>query len=228
MRGLASAVAEADGQPERICRLCVDMLGVTGAGISMLTTSGRREVVCVTDEVAARIEGLQQEHDEGPSVDAVRGGLPVLVADLLARDDLAIERWPEFTSGVRAAGVRAVFAFPLQLGGLSLGALDLYRDAPGSLLDDGLPNAIMASDAAALSVLNEGQGRRDQHADDDHVRPVWQMQVHQAAGMVKVQLGITIEEAMLALRARAFSTSRPLAEVATEVVERRLRFGTDD
>ena len=73
-RRLAAAVADVDGQPERICRLCVDTLGIAGAGISMLTSAGRREVVCVTDEVAARIEGLQSEHDEGPSVDAIRGG----------------------------------------------------------------------------------------------------------------------------------------------------------
>jgi len=49
-----------------------------------------------------------------------------------------------------------------------------------------------------------------------------QMHVHQATCMVKVQLGVTIEEAFLVLRAHAF------AAVARDVVERRLRFSTED
>ena len=54
------------------------------------------------------------------------------------------------------------------------------------------------------------------------------MQVHQASGMVKIQAGVTIEEAFLMLRAHAFATGRPVADVAKDVVERRLRFPAED
>jgi AmiR/NasT family two-component response regulator len=46
--------------------------------------------------------------------------------------------------------------------------------------------------------------------------------------MLKVQLGVTIEEAFLMLRAHAFAAGRPVAEVARDVVERSLRFSTED
>jgi AmiR/NasT family two-component response regulator len=54
------------------------------------------------------------------------------------------------------------------------------------------------------------------------------MQVHQASGMVTVQAGVSIDEAFLMLRAHAFATGRPVAEVAKDVVERRLRFPVED
>lgn len=225
---LADAVAQVGGQPEQICRLCLDALAITGAGISMLTTSGRHEVVCATDDVAARLEDLQLELGEGPCVDAIRGGMPVLVDDLLERDDLAVERWPDFMAGARATRARALYAFPLRVGAVSLGALDLYRDQPGSLSAGELPAAVMAADAAAATLLTLRQSPAGDAVDEADPGPVWQMQVHQASGMVKIQLGVTIEEALLALRARAFSTGRSVADVATDVVERRLRFGRDD
>jgi hypothetical protein len=49
--------------------------------------------------------------------------------------------------------------------------------------------------------------------------------VHQATGMVSVQLGVSVEEALLRLRAHAYGSERPLGEVAEDVVARRLRFG---
>ena len=47
--------------------------------------------------------------------------------------------------------------------------------------------------------------------------------VHNAAGMVSVQEGISVTEALIRLRAYAFSNDRLLADVAEDVVARRLR-----
>ncbi len=219
-------------EPRRICDLCVRMLDVTGAGISMVTTSGNRGVVCATDDVAAHIEDLQLTLGEGPCVDAVHRGAPVLVPDLREPQDLVVERWPAFLEGAGASGVRGVFAFPLRIGAISVGALDLYRDRPGRLDDDQLGAVLMAADSAAIAVLNMDTGdRADGHggafADDEASRTTYQMQVHQATGMVKVQAGVSIDEAFLLLRARAFASGRPLAAVARDVVERRVRFESE-
>ena len=54
------------------------------------------------------------------------------------------------------------------------------------------------------------------------------MRIDQATGMVKVQLDVSIDDAFLMLRARAFATGQSLAVLATEVVERRLRFSQED
>ena len=220
--------AELAAQPARICHLCVQLLEVTGAGVSMVTATGNRRVVCATDEVSARIEDLQFTLGEGVCVDAVQAGIPVLVGDLDEPGDIVVERWPAFMEGAARAGVRAVFAFPLRIGAITVGVLDLYRDRPGDLTAGQLATALMAADAAGLALLYLGSGRRGAFAHDMDGYAAYQMQVHQATGMVKVQLGVTIEEAFLMLRAHAFAAGQPVAEVARDVVERRLRFSTED
>src|SRR5437764_10214190 len=124
------------GQPQRIADLCVEMLDVTGAGISLVSDTGTRGVICATDDVAMRIEELQLTLGEGPCVDALGRGGPVLIPDLDDPGDVLTDRWPAFMSAAAEAGVRAVFAFPVRIGAISLGAIDLYRTRPGGLSDE--------------------------------------------------------------------------------------------
>jgi GAF domain-containing protein len=225
---LSEAADERATQPQRICELCVSMLGVTGAGISMVTSRGNRGVVCSTDDISAQIEDLQLTLGEGPCQDAARAGAPVLVPDLAEPGDVLVRRWPTFMQGVHAAGVRAVFAFPMRIGAINVGVLDLYRSSPGELNSLELPAALMAADAAALALLHLDTEGDSAFTSDHDDRSSIQMQVHQATGMVTVQLGVTVDEAFLMLRARAFAAGRPLADIARDVVERRVRFSTED
>jgi hypothetical protein len=225
---LAEAAAARDAQPRRISELCVEMLGVTGAGISMLTTSGNHGVVCATDDVSAKIEDLQLTLGEGPCIDSVAGGSPVLISDLGALGDFSGERWPAFLEGAGAAGVRAVFAFPLRIGAINVGAMDLYRDVPGALADDELPAALMAADAAAHALLHLDDPPGGTAAGASDFGTVYHPQVHQATGMVQVQLGVSTNEAFVRLRARAFATNRSRVHLAGDVVARRVRFSTED
>jgi hypothetical protein len=227
-RRLADALAEPASQPKGICDLCVSVLGVSGAGVAMVTKAGNRGIVCATDDVSARIEELQFSLGEGPCVEAVTTGVPVLIADLAAPNGAAVDRWPIFMEGAQRAGVRAVFAIPLRIGAIIVGALDLYNDRAGELDSAQLAAALMASDAAALALLRLDTDGVTGFADDFVSRGSYQMQVHQATGMVQVQLGVTTEEAFLMLRARAFTLGLPLAEVAKDVVNRRLRFSEED
>ena len=223
-RMLAEGPVEGAERSRYICLLCSQLLGVTGAGISLVTATGNRGVVCATDEVSARIEDLQFTLGEGVCVEAVTSGVPVMVDDLHGSDAAAAERWPAFMEGVAAAGVRAVFALPLRVGVVSVGALDLYRDVPGALTKGQLSAAMTAADAAAAALLQLDTGSASSFADSADGRATYQLQVHQASGMVMVQAGVTIEEAFLLLRAHAFAVGRPVADVARDVVERRLRF----
>ncbi len=104
----------------------------------------------------------------------------------------------------------------------------MYRGKPGFLAADELEAALVASSAAAVALLHLDTTTDDAFADDRGARASYQMQVHQATGMVTVQAGVGIEDAFLMLRARAFSTERSVAEVARDVVERRLRFLAED
>lgn len=227
-RLLAGAGLERAAQPLRICRLCVDALAVTGAGVAMVTAAGHRGVVCATDTVSATIEDLQLTLGEGPCIDAVQGAVSVLVPDLVDAAALSTERWPTFMESAARAGVRAVFAFPLRIGAISVGVIDLYRDRPGELSAPQLSAALMAADAAALALLYLDVDGEDAFSDDRISRSSYQMQVHQATGMVMAQVRVSIDQAFLLLRARAFADGRPLAELATDVVSRRVRFSVED
>lgn len=193
----------------------------------MSGSSGSSAIVCATDERATLVESLQTTLGVGPCVDAVTSGIAVLVPDVREPAAGDAERWPGFLSAVDHAGVRAVFAVPLRIGAIRVGALDLHRTEPGPLAEPELRHAYVAADFLAWALAG-----RDQSSGAGHELP-WPdvgvgMQVHQAAGMVQVQLDVPISEALLALRARAFAEGRTVAELAKDVVERRLRFNKED
>ncbi len=132
----------------------------------MVTSTGNRGVVCATDDVSAQIEALQFSLGEGPCIDAVTSGVPVLIPDLTQPGDVAVERWPAFMEAASGAGVQAVFALPLRIGVINVGAMDLYRVKAGDLEANQLSAALMAADAAAIALLQLGSGVETRFADD--------------------------------------------------------------
>src|SRR3954454_9410776 len=196
-RMLADVEGDGTSGPLRICELCVEALDLSGGGISLVSGTNNRGMVCSTDEVAARIEDLQFDLGEGPCVDSVTSGSPVLIGDLEEAAGLLIGRWPAFVDGASAAGIRALFAFPLQIGAIKVGALDLYRDRVGDLEASQLTAALLAADAAALALLSLDTSAEGLFADDPDERSSLRMHVHQATGMVSVQAGVPIEQALL-------------------------------
>jgi hypothetical protein len=208
--------------------MCVRMLGVSGAGISMVTKTGNRGVVCATDDRASRIEDMQLTSGVGPCIDAVQSGSPILVSDLEDPGDIDVSRWAAFGETVRDAGVRAVFAFPLRIGAITVGAMDLYRDTIGDLSAGEMSAALLAADAAAIALLHLDTDGDDAFEPSADTRADYRLHVHQATGMVSVQLKVPVEEALLRLRARAFATGRSVSDVAADVVARRLRFDGED
>jgi|SRR5947207_1131010 len=185
-----------------------------------------RETVHATDAVAGELEELQLTLGQEPCVDAYTDGGPVLAVDLRARDYLT--RWPAFTPAALHSGARAVFALPLQVGAVRLGALDLYRTRPGGLSPHEVDDARVYAETVCVVLLTEAAEARSETAESarHHDDPTaHQAVVHQATGMILVQLGASAEVAFL--RLRAYAHDRRLGEVARDVVERRLRFEPD-
>jgi hypothetical protein len=148
---------------------------------------------------------------------------------VVAEPDLAnpvTRRWPAFTPPAVEAGVRAVFGFPLRVGTVRLGALNLYRDRPGALNGDQHADALVVADVAARWVLKAQAGAPlGAVAEELAAGADFHFVVHDAAGMVSVQEEITVTEALIRLRAFAFGNDRLLDDVAEDVVSRRLRLG---
>lgn len=219
------AALSADGEGElsarRLCEAAAAVLGVDGAGVMVMSGDVAYGSLCTTDEVSQLIEELQYSLGEGPCVDAYNDDRVVTEPDLA---DPAVVRWAAFAPPALEVGVRAVFAFPLRVGAVRLGALDVYMDRPGPLSDDQHADALVLADMVASWML-DSQAR----APLGNVAPAldaeadFHLVVHNAAGMVAVQLGVSVGEAMLRLRAYAFGHGRPLTSVAEDVVARRLR-----
>jgi GAF domain-containing protein len=211
---------------QRLCQVSAEVTEMTGAGIMLMSGDVPRGSVCTTDEVSTLIEQLQDALGEGPCVDAFTRDRPVLEPDLR---DPELPRWPAFSGPALDAGVRAVFGFPLRVGAVRLGALNLYRAKPGPLSDDQHADALVMADVVAESILlMQSQAPPGQLAGELEAGADFQYVVHQAAGMVAVQLGISVAKALLRLRAHAFGNDVPLVFVARSVVGRTLRFEPGD
>ncbi|MBO1754539.1 GAF domain-containing protein [Allobranchiibius sp. CTAmp26] len=226
LRDLESADRGSSTLPEALCAACAAALPVTGVGLALMSKRGPEGLVAASDGLAKTMEDLQFDLGEGPCVDASSGGRPVLHPELR---ETGGPRWPAFAPAALQAGIEAVFAFPLQVGAIRLGVLDLYRDVPGTLSPQVFRDALAFSDAATRVLLYlQGQMPVDGALHPDlllpqHDRP----EVHQATGMIAVQAAVGLAEALLLLRARAFSDGRGIVAVARDVVSGNLRFHPD-
>jgi GAF domain-containing protein len=172
------------------------------------------------------MEELQYTLGEGPCLDAFHQDRPVFEPDLA---DSSTPRWFGFAAAALEADVRALFGFPLHIGAVRLGALNLYCDRPGPLSDEQHADALVTADVAAHAVLvMQAEAPPGVLAAELEAAADLQPVVHQASGMVSAQLDAGIGAALVRLRAYSFGNDRPLLEVAADVVGRRLRFDDSD
>lgn len=208
--------------PLPLCRVAVEVTGLTGAGIMLMSDELSHGTLCASDAISALIEQVQYTLGEGPCIDAHRYARPVLEPEL---SDRGQARWLGFTSPVVEAGAHAVFAFPLRVGAIRIGVLDLYRDRPGLLTDDQHADSlVMANIATEMILLLQADAPAATVAAELEAGADFHPIVHQASGMVAAQLGVGVGQALVRLRARAFATGRSVHSVARDVVSRRLRF----
>ncbi|CAN5185650.1 GAF domain-containing protein [soil metagenome] len=197
---------------------------VDGASISVLAGPASGLTVAASDSVAHRLDELQFDLGEGPCWTALAHRVPVLMDARAHGTD-----WPMFreamVSDSIAGGVGAMFAFPLAIGTLDIGAIDLYSGNTTPLSPELLSEASSLADVAAWRVLRAILNDHSQGYDSDSIG-YSRREVHQATGMIIVQLGVTAEDAELLLRAHAFAGGRTVRDVAKDVVERRLDFAT--
>jgi ANTAR domain len=207
-----------------VCRAAAGRLGVDGASLTAISGVVAREALFASDQLSARLEELQFVTGEGPAGADFRFGIPVLIPDL----ESVTPRWPGFGPAAVAAGARALFVLPLQAGAIRVGVLALYRAAPGPLTAEELADGLVLADIALQLVLDSAAGISGQPG----YRPLEGLpgsraEVYQATGMISVQLGVSLDEAFVRLRAHAWASGSALGDVADDVVRRLLRFEPD-
>jgi hypothetical protein len=205
------------------CAAAVAGVRVTGAWLSAGDGAEGGHLMRATNEVSRRLAEVQLTLGEGPSPDAFASGGPALASDLSDGD--AGLRWPAFATAASQAGAAAVFAFPLAIGAIRAGVLGLYRDRPGPLTGRQLGDALLFADTATLLLLNappDGSSAAEPRPDPADF-PWHRTEIDQATGMLTEQLGVSITDAFVRLRAYAFANDLRLADVARDIVARRLR-----
>jgi hypothetical protein len=208
----------ANGWAQTVCVGSVEILdSVDAATVTLRSTSRAQELLGASNEWVAGLGQTQYTLGEGPGVEAFTTGGPVFVADLAERQN----RWPGFAEAALALGVAAVFAFPLQVGGIGLGTLELFRRHPGSLPAAVVDDAALLAELATSALLD--QAVQVERGEAHWARPFTSYEdVNMATGMLAAQLRISLDDAFARLRAHAYTTNRPVVEVAQDVLRRRI------
>jgi len=206
---------------ESLCGLFVDLVPVSGASITVFGRPGAHSTICVSDGIAVELDQLQFDLGEGPRFQTARTGRAAISEDVLTG---VHSEWPVFGGAAARLGVGSVFSFPIRIGSALLGVADLYRRTTGPLGDDATKRArSIARRVAAPAVARAGRSATSDEPDSRD-SPALRREVHQATGMILIQLEVSADEAFDLLRAHAFSQARTVEDVARDVVQRRLDF----
>jgi hypothetical protein len=198
----------------------VTLTGVDGAALTAVTDRGDPATLVRAGPLSARVTELQLMTGQGPGPDAVAEHRPVSGPDLSAPSSRA--RWPGFAPAAVELGVAAVFAFPLLAGASCCGALVLLRHRPGPLTPTQLRDALGLADTGLWALLDTRAGVPV--GEPAEAFGGGQDEVFQASGMISVQAGVGVDEALVRLRAHAYAHDRRTVEVARDVIARRVRF----
>jgi hypothetical protein len=213
----------------RLCEVAVDELRMSGAVVSLMTPveTGRDQygtIAAASCDLARSVEELEFSLGEGPGSDAFLMSRPVLTPDL----EGAFDRWPGYVPTALAAGVRGTFAFPLLVGAARFGVFHLHCSQVRNLSAIETATSLMLAELATEIVLD------GYHRDGDptaSVAPFFAAdrrdEVYQAQGMVMVELGISLYEALARMRAHAFAADQELADLASEILAGRTRLQQD-
>jgi hypothetical protein len=218
------AVDRSAANPSTFYQPFVEMFPVTGAAVSTVGELLGSETVSASDAIAARVDELQFDLGEGPCWDAMTFGRPVLEPHLRTRPSTV---WPAFSAAILDQDVSSLFAFPLLVGTLRIGAVDLYAVDAVDLSSAQARQAGAMAAAVGRHVLRRALNVIGGEYEDTG-NAFSRRLIHQATGMVLAQLRVPPDDALLIIQGQAFATGRTMMEIANDVVERRLIFSHGD
>ena len=222
-RAAVALAREVVRSPEaQLSRVCTDLIGVAGAGITLMA-GNHSGPISASPGPYATLEDAQFTSGEGPCQDAYHSRAPVHAARL---DQAAAQRWPFFVDAAARSGVAAVFAYPLVSADAHVGVLTLYHGAEGDLTSTQHEDSLSIAEVVTETVLSlqalAAPGQLGEGLDVDY-----RAEIHQASGFLAVQLQIHPDEALVRLRGYAFATDVPLATVAARIINGELRLPDD-
>ena len=225
--GAEATLTALAGTESRLYEPFLGLLPVDGLSISTFGDFLPAETISASDAQSLRLDELQFDLGEGPCWDALETGEPVFEPNLRERPNRI---WPAFSEAIIADELGALFAVPLSLGPLRIGAIDLYTSRPSHLSDLDIRRTSGLATVVSRLVLSRAirLSQSDSEGDTDTRRQFSRREVHQATGMVLSQLGISALDARLVIQGHAFAVGRSMQEIAEEIIDRRLNFAVND
>jgi GAF domain-containing protein len=205
----------------RLAEHVIEILRVEGAGVSVVDEDGKLRPVTAPNELTRKLEACEEEHQQGPCVDAFRDCTVVVVPNLLDGCD---EKWPDWCREADSLGVRAVLGVPLRVQDQSLGAMNIYNSEPRDWRDSEVRVAQVLCDMAASYVSNASdldQARRTTEQLQEALES--RIIVEQAKGALAAEQRISVDEAFHILRDHSRRHGASLRSVAEAVVNLGLR-----
>ncbi|GAA0250743.1 GAF domain-containing protein [Saccharothrix mutabilis subsp. mutabilis] len=221
------AVQDGVGIAQRhVCAVAGKVLDAEDVVVYHLTTDGRCEPAALTGPGADRLSEAEITLGEGPALEALDTECPVLARDLTSRDGLA--RWPVFAPFAVSCGAGTVSAFPVVMGAVVVGCLEVFHRGPVEPGSELVVDGLLLADAALRVFVGSGPTVPGVDPAVDAMEARW-VAVHQATGVVAAQLGASPSTAFVRMRAHAYLTGTRLADVAADVLARKLvfSFGAD-
>ncbi|RDI24461.1 GAF and ANTAR domain-containing protein [Lentzea flaviverrucosa] len=199
---------------------CVQLLDATAAGLMLSDQHGGLRVVAYSSAQTRMLELFQLQASEGPCLDCVHSGEPVMVADLSTE----VERWPRFVPLAIEEGFSSVHAVPMRLRRETIGTLNLFRRETGLLDEEDVLVVRALADTATIGILQERAIRRGEVVTEQLQTALnSRVVIEQAKGVLAFAGALEMEQAFHALRGYARKNGRRLADVAREVVVGELR-----
>jgi len=204
---------------------CVELLGVSAAGLMLASPEGELRVVASSSEAMRVVELFELQAEQGPCSDCYRSGEPVMNQDLATTNG----RWPTFGPVALKAGFQSVHAMPMRLRGKVIGALNLFDEKPGQLDENDVLAARALADVATIAILQH-RAVRDAHVLNEQLNHALSSRVvvEQAKGVLTERLGVDIEQAFSSMRHHARNHNLRLIDVARGVVDGTLAAGAID
>ncbi|MEW1805875.1 GAF and ANTAR domain-containing protein [Pseudarthrobacter sp. NPDC080039] len=195
------------------------MTGSIGVEIECAITLHRRKHTATIGGSSGRavvLDRIEQTLGDGPCVEALQTGVPVLMGDVSSDG-----RWPEYRSALATAGVASALGIPMALDSESGAVLDFFAPAGGLFDEQAVASGVRFADMAAKALrLAIRIASADQRAENLKAAMDTRTVIDLACGIIMAQNKCSKDAAFDLLRSASNTRNQKLNELAQALVNR--------
>ena len=212
------------GGKSKLCVVAAQITHMDGAGVAIITQGNDVLEFCSSNLRASRLLDLEVLLGQGPCLASWAAERAIFQPDLCQEVDSNLGAYAPMALSEK---VRSIFAFPVQIGAVALGALFLFSQRPGELSDQQISDGYLCASMAARAVLALQSGASDSLLSSELEQfATFDFIIQQAAGKVAVQGSMSVHEALVLIRAHGFSLGIRSSQLARSIVDGNVEFNS--